>query len=71
MNPDTIANDVVARQETNNMVIARDIEPKSMWEHHILPCFGPRRVGCIPSGKVFGLSRSDRVLDTQARVLQI
>ena len=58
-------------EETNNMIIARDIELYSLCEHHMLPFFGRCHIGYIAQGKVFGLSKLARVVDIFARRLQI
>ena len=58
-------------QETNNMVIARDIELYSLCEHHLLPFFGRCHIGYISKGKVFGISKLARLVDAYARRLQV
>jgi len=58
-------------QETNNMVIARDIELYSLCEHHMLPFFGRCHIGYIAKGKVLGVSKLARVVDMYSRRLQI
>ncbi len=58
-------------QETNNMVIARDIELYSLCEHHMLPFFGRCHIGYISNGKVFGISKLARLVDAYARRLQV
>jgi len=58
-------------QETNNMVIARDIELYSLCEHHILPFYGRCHIGYISKGKVFGISKLARLVDMYSRRLQI
>ncbi len=58
-------------QETNNMVIARDIEVYSLCEHHMLPFFGRCHIGYISKGKVFGISKLARLVDAYARRLQV
>jgi len=58
-------------QETDNMVIARDIELYSLCEHHMLPFFGRCHIGYIASGKVFGLSKLARLVDLYSHRLQI
>lgn len=71
MDLDTVINEAVFTQDTNNMVIVRDIELYSMCEHHMLPFYGRCHVGYISSGKVFGLSKIARMVDLYSRRLQI
>ena len=67
----SLINGAIFTQETNNMVIARDIEIYSLCEHHMLPFFGRCHIGYIPRGKVFGISKLARLTDMYARRLQI
>ncbi|NSW56604.1 MAG: GTP cyclohydrolase I FolE [Armatimonadetes bacterium] len=71
MDLEEVINQAVFTQDTNNMVIVRDIELYSMCEHHMLPFYGRCHVGYISDGKVFGLSKIARMVDMYARRLQI
>src|SRR3979490_2436122 len=51
-----LINGAVFTQETNSMVIVKNIEVYSLCEHHMLPFFGRCHIGYIPSGQVFRLS---------------
>ncbi len=53
------------------IVLVRDIDFASMCEHHMLPFMGKAHVAYIPNGKVVGLSKLARVVDTFARRLQV
>ena len=66
-----IARKAIFEYEGSNIVIVRDIEFYSMCEHHILPFFGKVTVGYIPKGKMIGLSKLARIVESFARRLQV
>jgi len=66
-----LVNGAIFSQETNNMIIARDIELYSLCEHHMLPFYGRAHVGYISKNRVFGLSKLARMVDMFSRRLQI
>jgi GTP cyclohydrolase I len=53
------------------LVIIRDIEVFSHFEHHLTPFHGVAHVGYIPSGKITGLSKVARLVDLFARRPQV
>lgn len=70
-NPLEIARKAIFEHAGSRIVIVRDIEFYSMCEHHILPFFGKVTVGYIPKGKMIGLSKLARIVESFARRLQV
>jgi GTP cyclohydrolase I len=71
MDVDEIINKAVFTQDTNNMILVKDIELYSLCEHHMLPFFGKCHIGYISRSKVLGVSKLARIVDAFARRLQI
>ena len=55
----------------DEMVILRDISFESHCEHHMAPIIGRAHVGYLPRGKVVGISKLARVVETFARRFQV
>jgi GTP cyclohydrolase I len=69
--PDEILKQAIFHEQTDEMVVVRDVELYSMCEHHMLPFFGKAHVAYIPDGKIVGLSKIPRIVDAFARRLQV
>jgi GTP cyclohydrolase I len=55
----------------DELIVLRDIEFESHCEHHMAPIIGKAHVGYLPDGKVVGISKLARVVETYARRLQV
>ncbi len=70
-NADEILSSAIFHEAYSEMVIVKDIEVYSMCEHHMLPFFGKAHIAYIPDGKIVGLSKLPRIVDTYARRMQV
>ena len=70
-NGQEIIRSAIFDEEYQQMVLVRDIELYSTCEHHMLPFIGKCHVAYIPDGKITGLSKVARVVETYARRLQV
>jgi len=55
----------------DEMIVLRDIEFESHCEHHMAPIIGKAHIGYLPNGKVVGISKLARVVETYARRFQV
>lgn len=57
--------------ELSELVVLRDIEFRSMCEHHLLPFIGTAHIAYSPRNRIVGLGRLPRVVETLASRPQV
>jgi GTP cyclohydrolase I len=57
---------VADSSEIGELVLLRDIEFRSMCEHHLLPFIGVAHIAYLPNGRIVGLGALPRVVETLA-----
>jgi GTP cyclohydrolase I len=67
----SIIRQAIFDEKYQQMVLVKDIELYSTCEHHMMPFIGKCHVAYIPNGKITGLSKIARVVETFARRLQV
>jgi GTP cyclohydrolase I len=58
-------------EDHHEVVLVKDIPFYSMCEHHFMPFFGKAHVAYIPKGKIVGISKLARVVESFARRPQV
>jgi len=57
-------------ENTDEIILVKDIEFHSLCEHHLAPFFGKGHVAYIPDKRIVGISKLARCLDWYARRMQ-
>jgi GTP cyclohydrolase IA len=55
----------------DELIVLRDIQFESHCEHHMAPIIGRAHVGYLPDGKIVGISKLARVVESYARRFQV
>jgi GTP cyclohydrolase I len=58
-------------EKYDEVVLLRDIPFYSICEHHLMPFIGSAHVAYLPTGRVLGVSKLARIVDSFARRLQV
>lgn len=61
----------IFHEEYDEIVLLRDIPFYSVCEHHLMPFIGKAHVAYLPDGRVLGVSKLARIVDSFARRLQL
>lgn len=61
----------VFNENYDEIVLLRDIPFYSVCEHHMMPFIGKAHIAYLPDGKVLGISKLARIVDSFARRLQV
>ena len=63
--------DTVFEAESHDPVLLSNVQFYSMCEHHLLPFYGSAHLAYVPNGKIAGVSKLARALETAARRPQV
>ncbi len=66
LNPVDYLRDTVPTDGTGELVLVRDIDFRSICEHHLLPFVGVAHIAYVPGDRIVGLGRLPKVVDALA-----
>ena len=61
----------VFTESYDEVVLLRDVPFYSICEHHMMPFIGKAHIAYLPDGRVLGISKLARIVDSFARRLQV
>ena len=61
-----LSDQVAAGEAAGELILLRDLDLRSVCEHHLLPFLGTAHIAYVPRERIVGLGRLARVLDTVA-----
>jgi GTP cyclohydrolase I len=61
----------IFHEKYDEIVLLRDIPFKSICEHHLMPFMGRAHVAYLPDGRVLGVSKLARIVDSFSHRLQL
>ena len=66
-----IVGDGIFQEEYDELIVVSGIDFYSLCEHHLVPFYGKVSVGYLPHGKIVGLSKVARYIDSKINNIMI